>query len=353
LAVPGQSPNGDADTMPQRHPPRPRGQTRTWLQALEVSSDEEAEEILEPEADDEDTHGVAEISSTMEKVGLVVLRPSWLQDYTTPLLLVCRACLKGINIQNGISHVTGKEDGGHCLKVGKEVVVELKEWIKRKAHLFLSSATAFRDAPSSAYTPKALPILRMFDNALQCTLKECSHCCLQPNAMATHWSQKHRGKRTKMKSKIVTVQTFFESHPKYFIVNPNFSSLPANSLYELYERQLVPEMEEECDQVVPYLASEREIPPLLKIMQWHQQLAPYLLDEETDSENSSPSSSSGLPLFNLRKIESLLSVIDFPKHRSEAKVLRDVVQAYLLGVKTEGQTSEPRIRRMLMQCPLT
>src|SRR5258708_23109115 len=114
-------------------------------------------------------------------------------------------------------------------------------------------------------------------------------------------------------------------------------------------------MEEECDQVVPYLVSEREIPPLLKVMQWHQHLAPYLLDETTDSDskNSGPSSSSGLPLFNKRKIESLLSVIDFPKHRSEAKVLRDVVQTYLLGIKTEGLKSEPRIRRTLMQCPLT
>ncbi len=349
--MPAQSPNS-ADNLPQGHSLRPRGQTRTRLQALEVSSDEEAEGISEPEVDDEDTHGVAEISSTMEKVGLAILRPSWLQDYTTPLLLVCRACLKGINIQNSISHVTGKEDGGHCLRVRKEIIIELKEWIKWKAHLFLSSTTAFRDAPSSAYTPRALPILKVFENALQCTSKECSHCCLRPNAMATHWSQEHRGKRTKTKSKTVAVQTFFESHPRYFIVNPHLSGLPANSLYELYERQLVPEMEEECEQVVPYLASEREIPPLLKIMQWHQHLAPYLLDEATDSEISSHSSSNGLPLFNKRKIESLLSVIDFPKRRSGVNVLRDVVQTYLLGIKTECQRSEPRIRRMLMQCPL-
>ena len=87
--MPAQSPNSDADTLPQGHSLRPRGQTRTWLQALEVSSDEEAEGIPEPEVGDEDTHGVAEISSTMEKVGLVVLRPNWLQDYKTPLLLVC------------------------------------------------------------------------------------------------------------------------------------------------------------------------------------------------------------------------------------------------------------------------
>ena len=98
LVVPAQSPNSDADTLPQGHSLRPREQTRTWLQALEVSSDEEAEGISESEVDDEDPYGVAKISSTMEKVGLVVLRPSWLQDYTTPLLLVCRACLKGVNM---------------------------------------------------------------------------------------------------------------------------------------------------------------------------------------------------------------------------------------------------------------
>ena len=349
--MPAQSPSSNADTV--LHSLRPRGQTRTWSQAIEVSSDEEAEGIPEPEVDDEDTHGVAEISSTMEKVGLVVLRPSWLQDYTTPLLLVCRACLKGINIQNGISHATGKEDGGHRLKVGKEVVVELKDWMKQKAHLFLSSTTAFGDAPSSTFTPKPLPILRVFDDALQCTSKGCGHCCLRSNAMATHWSKNHRGERAKTKSKIVKVQTFFESHPKYFIVNPHLSGLPSNSLYELYERQLVPEMEEECDLVVPYLASEREIPPLLKIMQWHQHLEPYLLDEESDSESSSPRSSGRLPLFDKRKIRSLRSVIELPRRRSEGKLLRDVVHTYLVGTKTEGQRSEPRIRRMLMQCPLT
>lgn len=266
LAVPAQSPSSDADTVPQGHSLRPRGQTRTWSQAIEVSSDEDAEGIPEPEVDDEDSHSAAEISSTMEKVGPVVLRPSWLQDYTTPLLLVCRACLKEINIQNGISHATGKENGGHRLRVGKEAAVELKEWMERKAQLFLSSTTAFHDAPSSAFTPKPLPI-RAFDDTLQCTSKGCGYCCLHPNAIATHWSKKHRGKRTTAKSKIVTVQTFFETHPRYFVVNPHLSGLLSNSLYELYERQLVPEMEEECDQAVPYLASERDIPPLLKIMQ--------------------------------------------------------------------------------------
>src|SRR5258705_4630249 len=99
--------------------------------------------------------------------------------------------------------------------------------MERTAHLFLSSTTAFRDAPSSTYTPKSLPIVRLVEDGLQCTSKGCGHCCLRPNAMATHWSKYHRGERAETKSKIVKVQTFFESHPKYFIVNPHLSGLPS------------------------------------------------------------------------------------------------------------------------------
>jgi len=43
--------------------------------------------------------------------------------------------------------------------------------------------------------------------------------------MATHWSNEHKNKRVKKKSKKVKVQAFFKSHP-----DPSLSGSPANSL---------------------------------------------------------------------------------------------------------------------------
>jgi len=296
--------------------------------------------------DKDDIHGLGDISTAMKKVGLIVLSPRWLKGQETPLLLACWACQKGINIQNSVVHATRKELGGHGLKASKDIVIELQKWIKLKAQLFLSSETAFRDAPGPPFITKPLPILKV-DDRLRCSSENCNYACKQPNAMAMHWSKKHKHKKAAKKGKDAKVQTFFESHPKYFVVSPQLSGPQANSRYELYLTQLVPDLEKDCHEVVPYLASEREIPPLLKVMQWHQHLSPYLLDE-TDESDVSPN----LSLFSKQKVQSLKSFVNQPNPRPLRQALREVVATYLLGIKRKGQGSEPRIRRMLQEYPL-
>jgi hypothetical protein len=326
-----------------------RRQTKRRPALEEVSSSEEDEAVEPVDVDDdkEDIHGLGDISTAMEKVGLIVLSPRWLEGYETPLLLACRHCEKGINIQNGVVHATRKQSGGHGLKTSKDIRMELERWIKLKAHLFLSSETAFRDAAGPPLMTKPLPILKV-DDGLRCSFKNCDYICKQPNAIATHWSAEHRHKKAEKKSKDVKVQTFFESHPKYFAVNPQLSGSHANRRYELYLTQLVPELEKDCHEVVPYLASDREIPPLLKVMQWHQHLSPYLLDEK-DASDVSPTN---LSLFSKQKVQSLKSFVDQPNSRRVRRALREVVATYLLGIKRKGQGSEPRIRRMLQEYPL-
>jgi len=263
------------------HVPARRSKRQTKPRAPleeEVSSSNEAEEDAADQLkSNEDIHGISAILTAMQKASLVVLSPSWLQDHTTPLLLACRAlgCLKGINVQNGITHATWREEGGHSLRLSKDVVIELEKWVELKAHLFLSSDT-FREAPGPPLATKPLPILKV-DGRLHCTAENCGYCCKQPGAMATHWSEEHKHKRAKKKSKGVKVQTFFRTHPKYFIINSNLSGSPANSPYELYLTQLVPDLEKYCHEVVPYLASEREVLPLLRVMWWHEHLSLYLL----------------------------------------------------------------------------
>jgi hypothetical protein len=321
---------------------------RCRLALEEVSSSQEDEEVEPVDVDDdkEDIHGLGDILTAMEKVGLIVLSPRWLEGHETPLLLACRACQKGINIQNGVIHATRKELGGHGLKASKDIVIELEKWIRLKAHLFLSSETAFRDAPCPPLITKPLPILKV-DDGLRCSSKNCDYACKQPNAMVSHWSKKHKHKKVAKKAKDVKVQTFFESHPKYFVVSPQLSGPQANSRYELYLTQHIPDLEKNCNEVVPYLASEREIPPLLKAMQWHQHLLPYLLDE-TDAPDVSPN----LSLFSKQKAQSLKSFVDQPNSCRLRRALREVVATYLLGIKRKGQGSEPRIRRMLHEYPL-
>lgn len=308
------TPPSSQPTSEENHPPLPADptcpvtrrssrQTKPRAPLEEVSSSSEAEEdSAQPEtAGKEDVHSIRAISTAMEKAGLVVLSPSWLKNHESPLLLACWAskCLKGINVQNGIAHTTRREEGGHGLRVSKEVVIELEKWIGLEAHLFLSSETAFHEAPGPQVTTKPVPILKV-EPGLRCTSDNCSYRCLKPGAMATHWSEEHKGKRVKKKSKKVKVQTF----EKYFAVSPSLLGSPANSCYELYLTQLVPDLEKDCHEVVPYLASEREVPPLLKVMQWHEHLSPHLLDETEASDEPSSKDSQKLSLFSLAQMPS-------------------------------------------------
>lgn len=111
-----------SSTAKAPHVPTRRSKRQTKPRAPleeEVSSSSNEAEEDDPDQlkSNEDIHGISAISTVMQKAGLVILSPSWLRDHTTPLLLACQAlgCLKGINIQNGITHATRKEEGGHSL----------------------------------------------------------------------------------------------------------------------------------------------------------------------------------------------------------------------------------------------
>ena len=91
---------------------------------------------------------------------------------------------------------------------------------------------------------------------------------------------------------------------------------------------------------------EHDIPPLLKVMLWHEHLEPFLVDNLSNTND-------GLPMYTHKKVRSLLSVIALPRPLKERIPLKLVAFAYLSKVKREFKLSEPRLKRMLMEYPST
>jgi hypothetical protein len=87
-----------------------------------------------------------------------------------------------------------------------------------------------------------------------------------------------------------------------------------------------------------------EIPPLVKVMQWHEHLSPYLLDDAETDELSSKDCvrpSQNLSLFSLPKVQSIKTIVDQPKCCRLCQVLGDVVDAYLFKIKKRVNPVNP------------
>ena len=119
----------------------------------------------------------------------------------------------------------------------------------------------------------------MIQNGFRCNI--CSYCGTSLQTMSNHHSSNHKGARgsSKENSSDAEVQAFFSKHPKYFAVVSSLHGLEENDLFAVYLKNEVPKIESLKHSNPPL--SVNEVLPLLKLMQWHEHLAPYIGDRKT------------------------------------------------------------------------
>ena len=243
---------------------------------------------------------------------------------TTPptRLLVCTKCNHGLNPSSLLTHLNK-----HHIKLLPAERRSLKE--------VLNHSTFLNDSilPPSP-TPPCPPIDGINpQDGFACSC--CSYCCVSFGTMQFHFSQKHKDAvgSAKAKSTPVQVQSLFARRPNYFAVTSSLSGVDEDDLFAVYLQQCAPEIE--ALRVLNPPLNPNEVPPLLKVTQWHEHLKDY-----TQDRNS---------------VQKLLELTKLPTSRQgEAWIgspLRATIEGYMKDVRVKANTASLGIRCLLKECP--
>jgi len=129
------------------------------------------------------------------------------------------------------------------------------------------------------------------------------------------------------------VQAFFAQHSKYFAVNPSLHGMKKDDFFAVYMKDYAPKIEAFTYFNPPL--SVNEVPPLLKVIQWHEHLVQYTTDKET--------------------ISQLLEIWKLPKFAQDedwiGKQLRSAIKRYMKDIQERALKTPPGIKCLLMMCP--
>ena len=245
--------------------------------------------------------------------------------HKTPLtrLIVCTKCECGVLPSSLLNHA--KE---HSIKLMSTEKQDLQTLIANTN--FLDDSNEI-DTP----TPPCPPIEGiLIQNGFSCNL--CNYCCTGVRTMRNHFSEKHKDAIgfAKNNSKSVKVQALFARRPKYFAVTPSLRGLndEENGLFSIYLRQCVPEIEALKILIPPI--TENEVPPLLKVTQWHEHLKDYTRNRDS--------------------VQKLLELIKLPTSREGSWLglpLRTTIEGYMKDVRAKANNASIGIKRLLKECP--
>ena len=243
---------------------------------------------------------------------------------TTPptQLLACTKCQHGISASSLISH-----SNGHNIK--------LLPAEKQNLQKIINNSSFLKD---SAEVPSPMPPCPPLDgilvqNGFACTL--CSYCSIAVRTMQNHFYADHKDVLglARTHSKSVQVQAFFTQRPKYFAVVPILRGQDEDDLFRLYLEQCAPEID--ALKILNPPINANEVPPLLKIMQWHEHLKDYITDRES--------------------VRKLLGLTKLPtSKKGEAWMgtpLRETIEGYLRDVRVKANNASIGIKCLLKECP--
>lgn len=132
--------------------------------------------------------------------------------------------------------------------------------------------------------------------------------------------------------KSIYVQQYFK-HSLSFEVTPTLANLDKGNLYELYLKQFTPTLS--STHIFPPPTSVNEVPPLLKITQWHEHLQTFI---DTCS-----------------KVQFLMSLVKIPTSNHGdpdlGKPLGTLVEQYLKNIQVQANSASIGLKCLLMECP--
>jgi hypothetical protein len=256
------------------------------------------------------------------KASFAIVPLSYLQTTPPARLLVCTKCQHGILTSSLLTH-----SKSHNIKLLPAEKQNLQDVMKNST--FLDDST---EIPTP--NPPCPPIEGIkVQGGYACNL--CSYCCTAVQTMRNHFNDKHKGALgfPKDNCKQVQVQAFFARRPNYFAVTPSLRGLNKDDLFTKYLQQCAPEIEALTILNPPLNANE--VPPLLKVTQWHEHLKGYTNTRE-----------------QVQKLQKLTKLPTSKKGEAWMGFpLRATIDGYMRGVRDKAHNASLGIRCLLIECP--
>jgi hypothetical protein len=258
----------------------------------------------------------------LAKASFTIVTLSYLQTTPPPRLLVCTKCQHGIMAPSLITH-----SNSHNIK--------LLPADKQNLQAIINNSTFLDDSIEiGSPNPPCPPIEGIkVQDGFACDL--CSYCCIAVQTMRNHFNDKHKSASgfPKGNCKPAQVQAFFARRPRFFAVTPSLRGHNKDDLFTKYLEQCAPEIEALTILNPPLNANE--VPPLLKVTQWHEHLKDYT---------------------NTRvQVQKLLELTKLPtSKKGEGWMgfpLRATIDGYMKDIRDKAHNASLGIRCLLIECP--
>ena len=258
----------------------------------------------------------------LAKASFAIIPLPYFQTTPPTRLLVCTKCCHGVLPSSLLSH-----SNGHNIKLLPADKRNLRQIMDNSGFLDDSA-----EIPTPV--PPCPPIEGiLIQNGFSCNL--CTYCCVAVKSIQNHFSEHHKGVLgfSKANSTSAEVQALFARRPKYFAVTPSLRGLSEDDLFTVYMRQCAPEIE--ALRILSPPLTPNEIPPLLKVMQWHEHLKDYTTDRDS--------------------VRKLLGLTKLPTSKEgEAWMglpLRATIEGYMKDVRSKANNASLGVRCLLKECP--
>lgn len=270
---------------------------------------------------DEDEVSINE-EEVLAKASFSIVQLLHLQTTPPTRLLVCTKCQQGVIPTSLITH-----SHSHNIK--------LLSADKQNLLTVMNNSTFLDDSIEIATpNPPCPPIeeIRCHDG-FACDL--CCYCCITVETIRSHFSNNHKGVLgfAKGNSKPAQVQAFFARRPKYFAVTPSLMGLNKDDLFTKYLQQCTPEID--GLRILNPPLNANEVPPLLKVTQWHEHLKGHTNDRD--------------------QVWKLLQLTKLPTPNGGEQwiglLLRATIESYMKDVRDKAHNTSLGIRCLLIECP--
>jgi Orsellinic acid/F9775 biosynthesis cluster protein D len=258
----------------------------------------------------------------LAKASVVIISLSHIHTTPPTRLLACTKCQRGILASSLLSHLNTHD-------------IRISSVDKRNLRTIMDSSSFLTDSIEVASPIPPCPPIEgiQVQDGFSCDL--CNYCCITVGSMQKHIGNKHNDALGSVKAnfKPAQVQSLFARRPKYFAVTPILRGLNKGDLFTCYMQQCAPEIEQLKILIPPLNANE--VPPLLKVTQWHEHLKDYTKNRE--------------------QVQKLLELIRLPtSRRGESWMgppLRATIEGYMRDVRVKANNASLGIKCLLMECP--
>ena len=277
---------------------------------------------LDNEMNIDETNPPLDEVEVLSKASITIILLPHLQTTPPTRLLVCTKCQHGILASSLISH-----SNAHNIK--------LLPADKKSIQTIMDNSSFLNDSIAVASPNPPCPPIEgiLVQNGFVCNL--CGYCCIAVQTMRNHFSDNHKADLgfAKANSKSAQVQALFIRRPKYFAVTSSLHGLNEKDLFAVYLQQCAPEIE--TLRILNPPLNLNEVPPLLKVTQWHEHLKEYTN--------------------NCDQVQKLLELMKLPTSiRGEGWMglpLRTTIEGYMKDVRFKAHNASLGIKCLLIECP--